>query len=186
MDAFDVWKYVAPYDKDTDYIRFFAHRTLHEEIERASLCVNVNLLSGIRANLATNTANLYAIHNLLNTSVELLEKNPMLYRTKPQKTVYEVKDGIEISVNDRKYTAKCEYIKNFVPNTLFDLPLEDLYRGQWWDLRGVWRRFTTWVEYLAYKIADCQNWIETRVAFMRFRAQNITRSNGFRSLWRIL
>ena len=64
---------------------------------------------------------------------------------------------IEISVNDRKYTAKCEYIKNFVPNyysishwriytevngEVLEVFEDDLQRG---------------VEYLAYKIADCQN-----------------------------
>lgn len=95
MDAFDVWKYVAPYDKDTDYIRFFAHIGHYmKEIERERLVRECeSLVEGIRANLSTNTASLYAIHNLLSTSVELLERNPMLYRAKPQKTVYEVKDG---------------------------------------------------------------------------------------------
>lgn len=92
IDAFNKWIYVADKEKDTDYIRFFAHYgnyTLLIERERIYRECNA-LLEGVMANIQPTSPSLYSVHSSLATCLELLERDPTAYKAQQQKVVYEV------------------------------------------------------------------------------------------------
>ena len=117
------WKYVAP------MTRIRTTQTLHtsdtakeRDRTRAVLCVNVEFCRRYPEPTHTNTASLYAIHNLLLTHLSSTERNPMPYRAKPQKPRGMRSHGIPCKWQEST-PFKCEYNQELLSQTTIDPPI---------------------------------------------------------------